>query len=166
MNNNRMSTADMLQYCDEALAWEDFGPIDIFFFKSVKRILLGQCSVTEDPDYSDDDLMGIERPVSDKELEPEYDKYADIYYEEDGDEEIPDYSMSDEDEAFSASQFSDGFFDSEADAEKADEAVGADGDGENKALAEESGEEKKEEASESNDDKPLSKESGSFTVNI
>lgn len=39
----RMSTEDMLQYCDEALAWEEFGAVDIFFFESVKRILLGQC---------------------------------------------------------------------------------------------------------------------------
>jgi hypothetical protein len=41
MDEERMSNADMLQYCDEALAWADFGPIDIFFFESVKRILLG-----------------------------------------------------------------------------------------------------------------------------
>ena len=34
MDNSRMSTADMLQYCDEALAWEEFGPVDIFFFES------------------------------------------------------------------------------------------------------------------------------------
>ena len=33
MDNSRMSTADMLQYCDEALAWEEFGPVDIFFFE-------------------------------------------------------------------------------------------------------------------------------------
>ncbi|MDE5754093.1 MAG: hypothetical protein K2H89_06090 [Oscillospiraceae bacterium] len=39
----RMSTEDMLQYCDEALAWEEFGEVDIFFFESVKKILLGQC---------------------------------------------------------------------------------------------------------------------------
>ena len=44
MDNSRMSTADMLQYCDEALAWEEFGPVDIFFFESVKKILLGQCN--------------------------------------------------------------------------------------------------------------------------
>ncbi len=34
MEYNRMSTKDMLQYCDEALAWEEFGPVDIFFFES------------------------------------------------------------------------------------------------------------------------------------
>ena len=39
----RMCTKDMLQYCDEALAWEEFGAVDIFFFESVKKILLGQC---------------------------------------------------------------------------------------------------------------------------
>lgn len=43
MEYTRMSTEDMLQYCDEALAWEEFGAVDIFFFESVKRILLGQC---------------------------------------------------------------------------------------------------------------------------
>ena len=47
MEYTRMSTKDMLQYCDEALAWEEFGPVDIFFFESVKRILLGQCSAVE-----------------------------------------------------------------------------------------------------------------------
>ena len=71
MDNDRMSTADMLQYCNEALAWEDFGPIDIFFFESVKKILLGQASVFEEPEEQIDDLMGIERPVRDIELEPD-----------------------------------------------------------------------------------------------
>ncbi|MBR7083828.1 MAG: hypothetical protein IKI37_01430 [Oscillospiraceae bacterium] len=47
MEYTRMSTKDMLQYCDEALAWEEFGPVDIFFFESVKRLLLGQCSAVE-----------------------------------------------------------------------------------------------------------------------
>ena len=110
MDNSRMSTADMLQYCEEALAWEDFGPIDIFFFESVKKILLGQCSATEEPEEVIDDLMGIERPVRDVELEPEYDKYADIYYGEEGDDEIPDYSRSKEDEAFDSVLSGDGGF--------------------------------------------------------
>ena len=110
MDNSRMSTADMLQYCNEALAWDDFGPIDIFFFESVKKILLGQCSAMEEPEEYADDLMGIERPVRDVELEPEYGNYADIYYGEEGDEEIPDYSRSPEDEAFSAEMFGGGFF--------------------------------------------------------
>lgn len=114
MDSNRMSNADMLQYCDEALAWEDFGPIDIFFFQSVKKILLGQCSATEEPEDVIDDMMGIERPVRDVELEPDYDKYADIYYGEEGDDDIPDYSQSDEDEAFGAAAFSEGFFDEDA----------------------------------------------------
>ncbi|MDE6729787.1 MAG: hypothetical protein K2J71_03315 [Oscillospiraceae bacterium] len=39
----RMCTKDMLQYCEETLAWEEFGAVDIFFFESVKKILLGQC---------------------------------------------------------------------------------------------------------------------------
>lgn len=57
MEYTRMSTKDMLQYCDEALAWEEFGPVDIFFFESVKRILLGQCSAVEmtaEPEEPDD----------------------------------------------------------------------------------------------------------------
>ncbi len=111
MDNSRMSTADMLQYCNEALAWDDFGPIDIFFFQSVKKILLGQCSAMEEPEELVDDLMGIERPVRDIELEPEYGLYADIYYGEEGDDDIPDYSVSAEGEAFSAAIFSEGFFD-------------------------------------------------------
>lgn len=115
MDNSRMSTADMLQYCNEALAWDDFGPIDIYFFESVKKILLGQCSAMEEPEEVIDDLMGIERPVSDTELEPDYDKYADIYYGEEGDDDIPDYSRSDEDEAFSSVMFSEGFFDEASD---------------------------------------------------
>ena len=48
MENHRMSNEDMIQYCNEALAWEDFGPIDILFFDTVKRILLGELSVSED----------------------------------------------------------------------------------------------------------------------
>lgn len=116
MDNNRMSTSDMLQYCNEALAWDDFGPVDIFFFESVKKIILGQCSAFDSPDDEDviEDLMGIERPVRDVELEPDYDKYADIYYGEEGDDEVPDYSLTDEDKAFSDVQFSDGFFDENA----------------------------------------------------
>ena len=96
MDGERMSNADMLQYCDEALAWADFGPIDIFFFESVKRILLGECSPVEEEDNFPNDLMGVERPVRDVELEPEYDKFADIYYEE-GDEELPDYTQVESD---------------------------------------------------------------------
>lgn len=109
MDNSRMSTADMLQYCDEALAWDDFGPIDTFFFQSVKKILLGQCSALEEPEENDD-LMGIERPVRDVELEPEYGNYADIYYGEEGDDDIPDYSATAEDEAFASEMFKEGFF--------------------------------------------------------
>lgn len=119
MDNSRMSTADMLQYCNEALAWDDFGPIDIFFFQSVKKILLGQCSAMEEPEEVVDDLMGIERPVRDIELEPEYGLYADIYYGEEGDDDIPDYSVSAEEEAFSAAIFTGGFFDARTPEEKA-----------------------------------------------
>ncbi|MCR4637664.1 hypothetical protein [Ruminococcus sp.] len=125
MDNSRMSTADMLQYCNEALAWDDFGPIDIFFFESVKKILLGQCSAIEAPEPVTDDLMGIERPVRDVELEPEYGNYADIYYGEEGDDDIPDYSLTAEDEAFSAEIFGGGFFTEHegADEPKAEEAA-------------------------------------------
>ncbi len=105
-----MSNADMIRYCDEALAWEDFGPVDIYFFESVKKILLGQCSAFEAPDLYGGDLMGIERPVSDTELEPEYPQYPDIYYSDEGDDEIPDYSSRDRDEAFAQELFSTGFF--------------------------------------------------------
>ena len=123
MKYNRMSNADMLQYCKEALAWKDFGPIDIYFFESVRRILLGQCSPVEDQEDMIGDLMGVERPVSDKELEPEYHKYADIYYNEEGDDEIPDYSMSEEEEAFSDDIFRDGFFETVSAAEEREDTT-------------------------------------------
>lgn len=125
MDNSRMSTADMLQYCNEALAWDDFGPIDIFFFESVKKILLGQCSAMEEPEPYADDLMGIERPVRDVELEPEYGNYADIYYGEEGDDDIPDYSLTAEDEAFSAEIFGGGFFEEKEGSEEGDTAAAA-----------------------------------------
>lgn len=53
MDMQRMSNADMLQYCDEALAWEAFGPIDLLFFETVKRMLLGEISVLEEQDYQE-----------------------------------------------------------------------------------------------------------------
>ena len=135
MKYNRMGTADMLQYCEEALAWEDFGPGDIYFFESVKRILLGQCSAVEEQEDASDDLMGVERPVSDKELEPEYHKYADIYYNEEGDDEIPDYSMSDEEEAFSDEVFGDGFFEAPTEGDKPEHTINEDGnDGETPVI--------------------------------
>lgn len=40
----------MLQYCDEALAWPDFGPIDTLFFETVRRILTGEFSAQESLD--------------------------------------------------------------------------------------------------------------------
>lgn len=123
MKYHRMSNADMLQYCKEALAWKDFGPVDIYFFESVRRILLGQCSPVEDQEDMIGDLMGVERPVSDKELEPEYHKYADIYYNEEGDDEIPDYSMSEEEEAFSDDIFRDGFFETVSAAEEQEDTT-------------------------------------------
>ena len=50
MEFQRMSNEDMLQYCKEALAWPDFGPIDTMFFETVKRILTGEFSPQEDLD--------------------------------------------------------------------------------------------------------------------
>jgi hypothetical protein len=110
MDTDRMSTADMLQYCDEALAWDQFGPVDIFFFESVKKILLGQCSAIEEPDKTIDDLMGIERPVRDDELAPDYDKYEDLYYDEDDDDNSGEYEKNPADTAFDSTLFNDGFF--------------------------------------------------------
>ncbi|MBR1528964.1 MAG: hypothetical protein IJ642_06650 [Oscillospiraceae bacterium] len=70
MEYTRMSTKDMLQYCDEALAWEEFGPVDIFFFESVKRILLGQCSAVEMPAEPDepDELADVAVPIPAEEM--------------------------------------------------------------------------------------------------
>ena len=159
MDNDRMSTADMLQYCNEALAWEDFGPIDIFFFESVKKILLGQASVFEEPEEQIDDLMGIERPVRDIELEPDYPKYADLYYGEEGDDEIPVYSHIAEEEAFSAAIFGDGFFEEEEESDTAIETPAAVPAAENNTN--------NNKADEPADDKSSQQpEGGSFTVKI
>ncbi len=69
MEYKRMSTKDMLQYCDEALAWDQFGPVDIFFFESVKRILLGQCSAVEMAESEEpDELANINQPITTEEL--------------------------------------------------------------------------------------------------
>lgn len=70
MEYTRMSTKDMLQYCNEALAWEEFGPVDIFFFESVKRILLGQCSAVEMTTESEepDDFAEVHVPITAEEI--------------------------------------------------------------------------------------------------
>ncbi|MBR1823214.1 MAG: hypothetical protein IJ779_03150 [Ruminococcus sp.] len=154
MEISRMSNADMIRYCDEALAWEALGPIDIYFFQSVKNILLGRCSASEAPEEAQEDLMGIERPVRDVELEPEYGNYADIYYGEEGDDDIPNYSLSDEEEAFSADIFGDGFF-----AEPEDKA-----DGEGKAQPDE--EKTNDSTADAAEEKHSAEQGGSFTVNI
>lgn len=52
MEISRMSNSDMIQYCNEALAWEELGPVDIHFFESVKRIVTGECKVDEPEDIS------------------------------------------------------------------------------------------------------------------
>ncbi len=141
-NNSRMSNKDMLNYCDEALAWKEFGPVDIFFFESVKKILLGECSPEEEPEI--DDLLGIERPVGAEELAPDYDKYADEYYDEEITEDtaiddIPPekenqeiYAVSTEDygditdvseemKIFADTLFADGFFDANDTSDDEDE---------------------------------------------
>ncbi len=116
MDNSRMSTADMLQYCKEALAWEDFGPIDIFFFESVQKIILGECTPFDMPENDIDDLMGIERPVTEEELAPDYDKYADEYYYEENEEIAEaDSEVHENNDAFSAQVFNEGFFDENGD---------------------------------------------------
>ncbi len=132
----------MLNYCDEALAWKEFGPVDIFFFESVKKILLGECSPEEEPEI--DDLLGIERPVGAEELAPDYDKYADEYYDEEitedtGIDDIPPekenqeiYAVSTEDygditdvseemKIFADTLFADGFFDANDTSDDEDE---------------------------------------------
>ena len=81
MESSRMSNADIIQYCNEALQWEALGPIDIYFFESVKKIVLGECSVEEEPDiYDIPDVKGM--PIEDTELECEYCKFEDLYYNE------------------------------------------------------------------------------------
>ncbi len=112
MDNIRMSNADMLRYCDEALAWEDFGPIDIYFFESVRKILLGECSAVEEPEENEE-FSDVKRPVTSAELEPEYKKYPDVYYNNDGENKTENADINNcvsEQEAFSSSIFSKGFF--------------------------------------------------------
>lgn len=138
MDYNRMSTADMLQYCNEALAWDEFGPVDIFFFESVKKIILGQCTPFDDQADEIEDLMGIERPVTEEELMADYDRCADEFYDEDDDsedvpvqeenvslqEQVPnaEETVSSENktdaQAFADGQFSDGFFNDEDDSDE------------------------------------------------
>ena len=91
MLNIRMSTMNMLRYCDEALAWDEFSDIDKLFFESVRKILLGQCAPIDISEGARRDLMGIERPVDENELELEYEKYDNIFCDM-SDDEIPDFS--------------------------------------------------------------------------
>ena len=53
MEQIRMSNADMIQYCDEALAWDGFGPIDTLFFETVKRIITGEISPMEEDTFQE-----------------------------------------------------------------------------------------------------------------
>ena len=103
--------------------------------------------------------MGIERPVRDIELEPDYPKYADLYYGEEGDDEIPDYSHIAEEEAFSAAIFGDGFFEDDEESDTAIEtpaAVPAAENNTNNNKADEPAEDKSSQQP----------EGGSFTVKI
>ena len=103
--------------------------------------------------------MGIERPVRDIELEPDYPKYADLYYGEEGDDEIPDYSHIAEEEAFSAAIFGDGFFEEEEESDTAIETPAAVPAAENNTN--------NNKADEPADDKSSQQpEGGSFTVKI
>ena len=109
MDNTRMSNADMIQYCNEALAWEDFGFVDRYFFESVKKILLGECSASEESDEENNNFSDIKRPVTTEELEPEYKNFPDEYYIE-KENKSPENKEVSEDDAFSDSMFNEGFF--------------------------------------------------------
>lgn len=109
MDNTRMSNADMIQYCNEALAWEDFGFVDRYFFESVKKILLGECSASEDSDEGNNNFSDIKRPVTTEELEPEYKNFPDEYYI-DKENKSPEKKEISEEDAFSDSMFNKGFF--------------------------------------------------------
>lgn len=111
MSSDRMSNADMIQYCDEALAWEDFGFFDRYFFESVKKILLGECSAIEEPEDNHNGFADIKRPVTSAELEPEYKNFPDEYYiSKDKSENIPEENDIPEEDLFGSSIFSEGFF--------------------------------------------------------
>lgn len=109
MDNTRMSNADMIQYCNEALAWEDFGFVDRYFFESVKKILLGECSAIEKSDEENNNFSDIKRPVTSEELEPEYKNFPDEYYI-DKENKSPEKKEISEEDAFSDSMFNKGFF--------------------------------------------------------
>ena len=68
------------------------------------------------PENDIDDLMGIERPVTEEELAPDYDKYADEYYYEENEEIAEaDSEVHENNDAFSAQVFNEGFFDENGD---------------------------------------------------
>lgn len=113
MDSTRMSNADMIQYCNEALAWEDFGFVDRYFFESVKKILLGECSASEEPEDNHNAFADIKRPVTSSELEPEYKNFPDEYYtdrDKDKNETIQEKNEISEENLFNDDIFSKGFF--------------------------------------------------------
>ena len=82
MDNSRMATSDMLQYCKEALAWEDFAPVDIFFFESVRKIILGECSPFDAAEEFGEESA---TPVSDTELAFDEELFTEGFFETESD---------------------------------------------------------------------------------
>ena len=70
MEISRMSNRDMIQYCNEALAWEELGPVDIHFFESVKRIVTGECKVDEPEDIFDEEGFFTEQKETENYYNP------------------------------------------------------------------------------------------------
>ncbi|MBR1554350.1 MAG: hypothetical protein IJ644_03030 [Oscillospiraceae bacterium] len=122
MEYTRMSTKDMLQYCDEALAWEEFGPVDVFFFESVKRILLGQCSAVEMPEEPEepDELAEVTVPIPAEEM---------LIYEQ-ASEQLEEAIKG---ETFFESGSSDYVIESESESEETEQTSDADADGKEEA---------------------------------
>ena len=63
---DRMSVENMVQYCNEALAWEELGPVDILFFETVKRIVSGEIPPQEE-EYICDEEGYFDEEESEKE---------------------------------------------------------------------------------------------------
>lgn len=70
MEISRMSNSDMIQYCNEALAWEELGSVDIHFFESVKRIVTGECKVDEPEDIFDEEGFFTEQKETENYYNP------------------------------------------------------------------------------------------------
>ena len=70
MEISRMSNSDMIQYCNEALAWDELGPVDIHSFESVQRILTGECKVDEPEDIFDEEGFFTEQKETENYYNP------------------------------------------------------------------------------------------------